>query len=238
MFGNKKKAFTLSYDDGVMQDARFIELLNKYGLKATFNLNSGLFGQKRMLEVKGVPVKHHRFRAEDIRYVYEGHEIAAHTVTHAMLPKCTEKEIICQVEDDRIALSELAGYEVVGMAYANGGENNNDEVARIIKERTNIQYCRTISNTGNFDLQTNLYRFHPSVFHMHMDEMFTLGERFINLQPEEPQIFYVWGHTYELDAENSWSRFEEFCQMMSGHTDIFYGTNREILLQEIETSHE
>ena len=35
-----KKAVTFSYDDGVTQDIRLIELLNKYHLKCTFNLNS------------------------------------------------------------------------------------------------------------------------------------------------------------------------------------------------------
>ncbi|HNX14524.1 MAG TPA: polysaccharide deacetylase, partial [Oscillospiraceae bacterium] len=37
MFDNKKKAVTFSYDDGVTQDIRLIELFNKYGMKATFN---------------------------------------------------------------------------------------------------------------------------------------------------------------------------------------------------------
>ena len=38
MFYGKKKAVTFSFDDGVTQDIRAIEILNKYGLKATFNL--------------------------------------------------------------------------------------------------------------------------------------------------------------------------------------------------------
>ena len=38
------KALTFSYDDGVTQDKRLIKILNKYGLKCTFNINSGLFG--------------------------------------------------------------------------------------------------------------------------------------------------------------------------------------------------
>ena len=38
----KKKAFNITYDDGVTQDIRFVELLNKYGVKGTFNLNSEL----------------------------------------------------------------------------------------------------------------------------------------------------------------------------------------------------
>lgn len=38
----KKKALTLSYDDGVEQDRRLVEILNRYGIKATFNINSGV----------------------------------------------------------------------------------------------------------------------------------------------------------------------------------------------------
>ena len=39
----KKKALTLSYDDGVEQDVKLIEIMRKNGLKGTFNLNSGLY---------------------------------------------------------------------------------------------------------------------------------------------------------------------------------------------------
>ena len=41
-----KKYFTLSFDDGLEQDKRIIALMKQYGLKGTFNLNSGLFGQR------------------------------------------------------------------------------------------------------------------------------------------------------------------------------------------------
>ena len=42
--GKIKKAVTFSFDDGVTQDIRVVEILNKYGLKATFNVNSSLLG--------------------------------------------------------------------------------------------------------------------------------------------------------------------------------------------------
>ena len=37
-----RKIFILSFDDGTVYDKRFVELLNKYDIRATFNLNSGL----------------------------------------------------------------------------------------------------------------------------------------------------------------------------------------------------
>ena len=44
MWNGKIKAVTFSFDDGVTQDIALIKLLNKYGIKATFNLNSSLLG--------------------------------------------------------------------------------------------------------------------------------------------------------------------------------------------------
>ena len=37
-----RKILLLSFDDGTIYDKRFTELLNRYGIPATFNLNSGL----------------------------------------------------------------------------------------------------------------------------------------------------------------------------------------------------
>ncbi len=42
MWDGKKKAVTFSYDDGVVYDRRLVGIFNKYGLKCTFNLNSGI----------------------------------------------------------------------------------------------------------------------------------------------------------------------------------------------------
>ena len=233
MFQGKMKALTFSYDDGVTQDARLIEIFNKYGLKATFNLNSGFFGGKGTLVRDGVTVNHNKVNKEDVRHVYAGHEIAAHTLKHPFLPDMTdESEIIRQVEEDRLALSDIAGYEVVGFAYPGGGINHNKRVADIIRQNTGVKYCRTTDSTRNFELQDDLFEFDPTVYHhVEMDEMFRLGEQFLAMKTDRPQIFYVWGHAYELDIRDEWGRFEEVCKMMSGADDIFYGTNAQVLLK-------
>ena len=228
---NMKKAITFSYDDGVTQDIRLIELFNKYGLKCTFNINSELLGKKGILIRNDKRIAHYKVHPEDVKYVYEGHEIAVHTLTHPLLPKCDTDEIIRQVEADRLNLSELAGYEVVGMAYPGGGVNNDDRVAEIIKQNTGVRYCRTTTTTDSFDVQGNLYRFNPTSYHLDFDKMMSLGREFLELETEEPKIFYVWGHSYEMDyATDNWTRLEEFCRLISGRSDIFYGTNSEVLL--------
>lgn len=228
----KNKAVTFSFDDGVKQDVRLIEILNKYGLKGTFNLNSSVLGLEGQLPYgENKFVRHDKVRACDVKGIYAGQEVAVHTLTHPNLTTLEEETVVYQVEKDRLALSELVGYEVVGMAYPCGGVNNDDRVADILKRRTGVKYSRTITPTGNFDLQNNLYRFNPTIHYGDENGLFKLGEKFLNLKPDKPQIYYIWGHSYEMDMNLiSWERFEEFCKFISGKADIFYGTNKEVLL--------
>ena len=228
---NKLKAVTFSYDDGVTQDIRLIELLNKYNLKCTFNLNSEKLGEKGILIRNGMNISHYKIHPSDVKTIYDSHEVAVHTLTHPKLPELSDQEIIRQVEEDRLNLSELVDYEVVGMAYPGGGINNNNRVARIIKENTGVKYARTTTTTSNFETNQNLFRFNPTLYHRNFDKLMELGEKFINLKPDNRQVFYIWGHSYEMDFETEyWANLEEFFKLISNKDDIFYGTNKEILL--------
>ena len=153
------KYVTFSFDDGVTQDRRLVELLNKYGLKATFNLNSSLFGLKGGWEQNGKFLSHNKVMPSEVKELYAGHEVAVHTLTHPNLTGEDEETIVYQVEEDRKRLSDLVGYEVRGMAYPCGGVNNDERVATIIKEKTGVRYSRTITSTYSFDLPKVLLRY-------------------------------------------------------------------------------
>ena len=229
MWNGKKKAVTFSFDDGVTQDIRLLEILNKYGLKCTFNLNSGLMGQKASLIRNEHTVSHDKISAEDVKRIYDGHEIAVHTVSHPTLVGLDEAEIIYQVEEDRKALEKICGYPIVGMAYPNGP--NDDRVASIIEKNTQIRYSRTVTSTHSFAVQKeNLLRYNPTVYFIE-DCFEEIVDKFLASESEEDQLLYIWGHAYEMDAEYiSWEKFERICKKLAGHADIFYGTNKEVLL--------
>ena len=78
-----------------------------------------------------------------------------------------------------------------------------------------------------------MYRLDPTVYICEPDKMFELAERFIELKTDKPQLFYIWGHSYEFDVldEITWERFEDFCKLISIKDDVFYGTNKEVLTQ-------
>ena len=220
MFNGKRKAVTFSFDDGCMQDVRLIELFDKYGLKCTFNLNSALAGLDN------------RVPLNKINNVYKNHEIAVHTLTHPYLNTLSNDEIISQIENDRIALQKLVDYEVCGMAYPFGSSAIDERVIDIVKHNTAIKYARGTKPTRNFEVQSDLLHFKPTIHSNQYDSLFCLANEFISLNTEEPKIFYIWGHSFEFDEESGiyWAKFEEFCKLISNRDDIFYGTNSEVLL--------
>jgi len=73
MWNGKMKAFTFSFDDGVVQDRRTVEILNKYGLKATFNINSGYLGTPNKINRNDHDVDHSKVEASEVATLYRGH---------------------------------------------------------------------------------------------------------------------------------------------------------------------
>ena len=228
----QQKKLTFSFDDGVRQDSRLIEILNRYGLKATFNLNSARFGENTELSAFGKTIPYCRCRAEEVCEIYRGHEVAAHTLTHQNLTQLSDADVIFETEKDRLALSELCGYEVIGMAYPCGGINNDERTAALIRDHTGIRYARTITSSGSFQYPANLLRLDPTVQITDLPRATALADRFLALPAEQPAIFYIWGHSYEFDLFDSWDSFELFCKKVAGHEEIAYCTNREALLGE------
>ena len=224
----KLKAVTFSYDDGVTQDVRLINLLNKYNLKCTFNINSELLSKGAIIVREGKRISHYKMTSADVKSVYEGHEIAVHTLTHPNLTSCDESEIIRQVENDRLNLSEIAGYEVFGMAYPGGGFQNSDRVEELIRRHTGVKYARTISLGYSFKPQDNLFRYKPTAFHLDFDDNLRLAEEFFAMEGDG--IFYIWGHSYEFDINDTWDAFEEFCKKIANRPGVSYLTGKEALL--------
>ena len=219
-----KKAITFSYDDGVEQDLKLLEIFKRYNIKATFNVNTALDANTDSWMYKDLEVK--RLNLNENIKAYEGHEIAVHTLTHPNL--CELEEITLQEEllKDRENIEKLFGKKPMGMAYPYGAYSNN--VVNKLSEY-GFKYARTVEASHSFDVQTDLLRFKPTCHHDD-EKLFEMAERFLDMKADTPQIFYIWGHAYEFEGNRNWDRIEELCRMVSGREDIFYGTNEEVLL--------
>lgn len=214
--GGVFKALTLSYDDGTVHDVRFVSILNKYGIKGTFHLNSGLLGNRGYVSREEVPG------------LYAGHEISVHTVSHPFLDQVPRETVLQEILEDRQTLERLSGYPVRGMSYPYG--NFNDAVVELLPS-LGIEYSRTTHSTGTFGMPQHPLVWNPTCHH---NTMHQAAEQFIAITADMPwktrlSLLYIWGHSYEFENQGNWHELESFCQRISSQKDIWFATNIEIL---------
>lgn len=224
--GFRFRALTFSYDDGVRDDIRLVNLFAQYGLKGTFNLNSGIFGEGG---------NSWRLSEAEVAALYEpaGMEIALHSYTHPHLDRLTTACAMREIIEDRRRLEALCRHPVDGFAYPYG--TTSDPVVDILR-LAGVKYARTVVSTERFDLPQDWLRL-PATCHHGNPHLDALADRFLSLkEAEDPKeiwrtplaLFYVWGHSYEFSQQNNWEAIERFAAKVSGRDDIWYATNGEI----------
>ncbi len=215
----KNKAVTLSYDDGCIDDRKLVGILNKYGLKCTFNIPSSILGI-----VRG----HDHVKAEEVRSLYleSGHEIALHGRNHLKLTEVDIETARADILLDKNYWERLLGDTVCGMAYAFSAFN--DEIVAMLKE-VGVVYARGGQETKSFDFPTDWLRM-PVTCHHGAKDLPVLIEKFLSPfdDKEEARLFYMYGHSYEFGDDNTWHIIEEFGKQLGNRDDIWYATNMEI----------
>jgi peptidoglycan/xylan/chitin deacetylase (PgdA/CDA1 family) len=224
----KSKALILSFDDGTTADRRLVKLMNDYGLKGTFHLNSNKLDSKGYL-TKG-----------EVKSLYNGHEVSVHSANHPALSALTKVDIIYEVVEDRKELERIIGGLVRGMAYPFG--NTNDLVVDAIKG-TGIEYARTVKDTYNFMIPEDFLRWDPSI-HQFGKAYFTPNDSLNDqkelaiffklvddfLKSNSLALFDVWGHSWENDgAGDRWTKMEDFFKMVSKRNDIYSATQIDLV---------
>ena len=221
----KAKALTLSYDDGVIQDKKLIEILKPYGIKATFNINSGQIADKNAT-LRG------RMSLNQILETYcnTEHEIAVHGLTHPFLEKLSLPVALNDIIEDRRNLERIFGRIIRGMAYPYG--TYSEKLIEGLKS-IGIVYSRTTISTQDFRLPSEWLKL-TATCHHNNPNLLDLIEKFLKSSPEkelknrDSLLFYLWGHSYEFDDNNNWHIIEKFAQQIGNREDIWYATNIEI----------
>ena len=221
----KEKAVTLSYDDGVEQDIRLIEIMKKNRLKGTFNLNSGLYADEGTQYPKGTV--HRRLSKSQAIELYgkSGMEVAVHGLTHPWLEKLSPAVCSYEIVQDRLNLEQEYGVLVRGMAYPFG--TYSDTVVDILKN-SGVMYARTVISSEKFDIPEDWLRL-PATCHHNNPNLMKLAHDFIEKPCSgHPCLFYLWGHSYEFEMNDNWNVIEEFAEYVGNREDIWYATNIEI----------
>lgn len=219
----KPKAFNVTFDDGVLQDVRFVNLLNKYNLKGTFNLNSGLMESEfEWTHKNGSVIK--RLAKDKAITLYQGHEIASHTLTHPYMDNLSESEILYELKADKDKLEKIFDREIKGFAVP---FHYYSELIENCVKQCGFTYARISEESHSFTPQNDRYKWKATLFHPH-NPLDDITRRFIEVD-EELAVLQIGGHSYDLDVENMWDIFESAFIKISAQNNILPMTTIEIV---------
>ena len=221
--GGKPKAFSITYDDGVLQDVRFVQLLNRYGLKGTFNLNSQLMSEEfEWTHEKGIVIK--RLSPEKAVQLYAGHEVASHSLTHPYMHDMDESGIMYQLGKDRENLERLFRREIRGFAvpfsYYSG-------LIASCAQKCGFEYSRCSDESYSYTPPADYYHWCAGAYHMN-----PRWREFANgffTTDTELALCQIVGHSYDLDTEDMWEEMENLLKRVSEDKNIMSLTNIELV---------
>ena len=220
--GFRRKAVTFSYDDGMRNDRRLVALLNRHGLRGTFNLNSG------KLSPDGAADDAWNVRASEAASLYAGHEAAVHGLRHESWNVTLPAVVAADIARDRLALESLFGCPVEGSAYP-CGEHSKGPAPDAALRALGIVHARVVATRADFAVPADFLAWAPTTHHGRGDAA-DLARTFLDAADPataEPALFYVWGHSFEFRSEEDWERMDALCALLA-RDDVWAATNIEI----------
>lgn len=219
----KSKALCLSYDDGVVQDVKLAELLRKYNLTATFNLNSELSRTEfNWTHSSGKIIT--RLPHSVIKTLYDGFEVASHTRSHPYMENLTEAEIMEEMADDKEALEKIIYQQIYGFAVP---FHYYSSLIRCCAINCGFEYSRCSDVTHGFNPWEDYFAIKSTAFHLD-EKIDELTEQFLATE-QELAIFHLIGHSYDLDTHNAWAKTESLFERISKSEDVLSATTLELV---------
>lgn len=230
--GGKKKAFNITYDDGVLQDRRFVQLLNRFCIPATFHLNSALMDPPfTWVHENGQAIT--RLTPKEAIQLYAGHEIASHSLTHPDFTGLPKGEILRQMQVDKQNLQQLFGCEIAGFGVP--FDYYGPEAVDAARE-CGFSYGRNSGQTlcydppfDYFDWAVGVYHLNPA-FDTYIDGFFKTDQPLALCQ--------IVGHSYDLDVYQMWDKMESLLKRVSQDDTIACLTHKQLVdyLKAMRTS--
>lgn len=201
VFRGIMKYIIFSVDDGTVFDARMVELMNKYHIKGTFNLNSGLddFVWYYNNEIK-IP----RLRLNDFIWLYEGHEISSHSLTHPHLDDLDYENLLKEVYEDKNRLEFIFKRKISG--FATPFDTYNENVINVVRG-ADFKYCRLPKKTDSFIHNEDRHHIEVNAI-SEEDDLIKVIDELVN-DKNDNSLCIIATHSYEYYVNNSWDYLEK-----------------------------
>ena len=213
-----KKIFVFSFDDGTVHDIKMISIFNKYGLKGTFNLNSGL--ANFVWYNNGVAI--YRLDLNEYKYIYDGHEVASHSLTHTHMMGSDSEHVIYEVKQDIKNLEMIFHRKITSFAFPFSDFSQRE--IDLIKNNNDLTNIRVSEIDESFRYPEDVY--HIPFTAMDLNRATELFKAFKKL---DEGLFIFAGHSYDFYMNDSFDQLEEFVKELSKCKDIEVMTMQEMI---------
>jgi peptidoglycan/xylan/chitin deacetylase (PgdA/CDA1 family) len=228
---------TTSWDDGHVLDLRLTGLLEKYQVPGTLYVapeNHELDPADRLSPAQLVDLSQ-RF------------EIGAHTVTHRSLTHLPDEQARAEIVRSREVLEDVVGAPVRSFCYPRGAYRP-VHVAQV--REAGFRFARTVerfAGTPGGEVLTTATTVHA---YRHWSDAVPIartaggaprrGLRYL-LNWDDLAIalfdrvadvggtFHLWGHSWEVEANDDWHRLERVLAHIGGRDDVGYRTNGQLV---------
>jgi peptidoglycan/xylan/chitin deacetylase (PgdA/CDA1 family) len=214
-----EKYVTISVDDGHPTDLRTVDLLHKYGLKATFYV-PGANGERTVME------------ACEIRKIDRQFEVGSHTLNHLRLTRLPAQTAWREICDGKKFSEDAVGHEVVSFCYP-GGKFNHRVAAQVaaagfLAGRTCRYFLNDYpKNPFVWDISTyaNTCPAHVQLRHCLLESNFAGAYKYVTTfkarvpwaaqficaledVSREGGIAHLYFHSWEIDQNGEWDDLE------------------------------
>jgi len=234
--GPVERFVTISIDDGDLLDFRTAELLNKYGLQATFYVPSK--NPERPVLDKG-----------QIRELAAVFEVGAHTMNHLPLKSMSDSEAWQEVSGSKAWLEDVLGKPAISFCYPRGKFNSSTprliEKAGFLGARTCLYNLHTFpQNPFLWGCSTHAYshskttQLRHAVLEGNVRGVFNFLSTYrgttdwqrhfqfaLDYVEEHGGIAHLYLHSWEIDELKQWNRLEATFAAISRHRDFKRVTN-------------
>ncbi|MDD2305494.1 MAG: polysaccharide deacetylase family protein [Prolixibacteraceae bacterium] len=236
--------FTSSWDDGAIYDIKLSKLLIKHNHSATFYI------PLKNMENRDV------INASQIKELSNNFEIGAHTTNHVYLDRISKEEAKKEIEQSKEELELIISKPVNGFCFP-GGKFRKAHLNIVFQagysyaRTTKMFYTTNKTSLLNTTLQAydhSRFTYYKHLlkrinmigfFEYFMDILSNSKKQWDNLlrdilekhlandSVDKITIIHLWGHSWEIEKNNQWSRLESILELIN-KLQIETKTNYEI----------
>lgn len=199
-----------SWDDGTTADLKMAELMSRYEIPTIF------YWPSMFEKAKYVPASF--LKEKECKEIASHFEIGSHSASHQPLSKMTIPQVAMEINDSKKHLQDLTGQEINSFAYP---KKSISSLTKALIKGAGYEKART-SITGHLKSGDDLFSIQCTVqigvdrieygnkcWEYFADEMIE--------KSESTSVFYIFGNSWEVEANNDWQALETLLKNLTGH---------------------